>query len=376
MITRDNYEEYFLLYADNELPAAERSAVENFIAGHPDLREEWEALLHCRLSPEAGVVFPGRASLMKPGSDESAFTEDLLLYLDGELDPAGRERIEDAIRHQPLIAKELADLRQTVCSPDPAISYPDKTGLYKPERSRRIAFLPWLRAGIAAAIAGAVVVGLLLPAPRRNGSPVAPAVTATSTSPTPATPGKPDPTASAPRTSTTHDRYLAEAVTSGAASPLHHRTGKRPATGSAGSVHDGTAPDVTATLAATDPGKSGVHPDPVGTVAMNPLSDVTTMAVGRPAPGYPGADDLAVNARPAVQRGIPKEQSSFATQALQEEANEERAGNLIGDETAAPAKAGLRGIFRKVTRAFGKTADRDDEGNRQVLVGAFQVPIN
>jgi hypothetical protein len=85
---------------------------------------------------------------------------------------------------------------------------------------------------------------------------------------------------------------------------------------------------------------------------------------------------MASNAHLAVQTGIPKEQSSFATQALMEEANDEKANTFVTDDAPAPGKSKLRGIFRKMTRAFEKTADRDKEGNRQVLVGAFQFAVN
>ena len=78
----------------------------------------------------------------------------------------------------------------------------------------------------------------------------------------------------------------------------------------------------------------------------------------------------------AVQQGIPKDQSSFATQALQDEANDERNNNFVSEEPASPGKTALRGIFRKLKRTLGKTADRDDDGNRQVLVGAFQVSLD
>ena len=90
----------------------------------------------------------------------------------------------------------------------------------------------------------------------------------------------------------------------------------------------------------------------------------------------PPSQDLATNIRFAVQTGIPKEQSSFATQALQDEADDDRNNSFIADGSTAPGKGTLRGIFRKVKRTFAKTADRDGDGNRQVLVGAFQVSLD
>jgi len=70
---------------------------------------------------------------------------------------------------------------------------------------------------------------------------------------------------------------------------------------------------------------------------------------------------------------IPKDQSSFATQALLKESQDNEADNIVAD--APSGKTKLRRIFRRVSRAFGKTADRDDDGQRQVLISAFQVAL-
>jgi hypothetical protein len=342
MITRDNYEEIFLLYTDNELSASERHEVERFIADHPDLREEWEALLQCKLDPDTHLSFPDRNSLLKPELEGSAYTGALLSYIDGELNKEDTLKIEAVLHEQPLVTNELAILRQIVFRPDPAIVYPEKDRLYRTEKERRIIPLPWIRAGIAAAIAGAIALILLLPATRRQQPPVA-------VNHLPVTTNKISPTVTPPPATALH--FIER-------QPMKTRSAKqiiqKPESQQDIAAVDQQDVTPTATRRAVspvqeiDPAKETRQPDPVTTVSIGSL---------------PQTGDLAADIRPAVQPGIPKDQSSFATLALQEQDGDQR-------------KPALRGIFRKVTRAFGKTADRDDDGNRQVLVGAFQVSLN
>src|SRR5258707_8195492 len=156
MITRENYEEYFLLYIDNELPVAAKLAVDQFIADNPDLQEEWENLMQCRVHPPKQEVFPDKESLLQ---------HNLLSYIDGELDEGGRREVEAFVAQYPSKAAELQQLSMTVSVPDVAIVFPDKESLYHSEK-RRLILMPWMQAGIAAAVLG--LVALLVLTSRHN----------------------------------------------------------------------------------------------------------------------------------------------------------------------------------------------------------------
>jgi len=357
MITRDNYEEFFLLYTDNELSGAERMEVERFVADHPDLQEEWEAILQTKLSPDTQLGFPDRSALLKPEIEGSAWTGDLLSYIDGELDGKNTARIEAAILQQPLVERELAILRQTVVQPDLAVVFPGKDALYRTEKDRRIIPLPWLRAGIAAAVAGAIALLILLPARQPTARPDVAVV-----KPTTAT-GQPNATTIKSPDSPVIDHKFIPTVTPAPIAALHSMEGLP------GAHKDQPVKQLIQRRETQQP--QDVAVDFVGTAVPHKVDPVTEGHDVRPP-----TQDLATTIRFAVQTGIPKEQSSFATQALQDEADDDRNNSFIADGSTAPGKGTLRSIFRKVKRTFAKTADRDGDGNRQVLVGAFQVSLD
>lgn len=369
MITRDNYEEFFLLYTDNELSAAERREVETFVADHPDLHEEWKSLLQCRLTADTRLAFSDRSALYRPETDTPAstkdlqLTENLLLYIDNELDETSRQKIESLLRRHPVIARELTELQETVSHPDPTITFAEKDQLYRTEKERRIVLLPWLRAGIAAVVLAGVALAWLLytgQQPEKPATGIAQKITPPLT----------------PAISPAAAHNIIPPVTPEPVTALQYQEGRpktkqdRPAK-QIFQKHEQQPRDIATNNDAGD--QRTVTPATIDPVKPSKETNVTPdVTVGN----LPPAGDLAANVHFAVQTGIPKEQSSFATQALQQEANDQRNSNFISDEPAAPAKATLRGIFRKVTRAFGKTAERDDDGNRQVLVGAFPISIN
>lgn len=64
-IDADNYEEYFVLYADGELNAEEQKAVESFIENHPQQQAELLHLQRAKIQPDHSIVFSGKASLYR-----------------------------------------------------------------------------------------------------------------------------------------------------------------------------------------------------------------------------------------------------------------------------------------------------------------------
>lgn len=63
-ISLNNYEEWFLLYIDNELSVEQKKQVELFVLQHPTLQSEFEWLQQTRL-PEEKLVFPHKEILYR-----------------------------------------------------------------------------------------------------------------------------------------------------------------------------------------------------------------------------------------------------------------------------------------------------------------------
>lgn len=157
-ITRHNYEEYFILYMDNELKPEERGMVEAFVQLHPDLKEELDLLLQYKFTPDTDIVFSGKEELLKGQTDSfvnlSNYEEYLLLYIDNELNPAQVAAVEQFVAENLAVKKELDLLRFTRLQPE-TVAFPDKESLYRKEEKVRALPVRWWRAAAAILILGA-----------------------------------------------------------------------------------------------------------------------------------------------------------------------------------------------------------------------------
>jgi hypothetical protein len=148
-INRNNYEEFFLLYVDNELSAAERNTVELFVQQNADLQEELN-MLQQTVMPADAVVFD-KTNLLK--EEFTALQENLLLYVDDELNVADTLKIENLLNTNYTANKELALLQRTKLQADTAIIFTDKKSLYRKEGGKVVG-LSWRRIAAAAVVIG------------------------------------------------------------------------------------------------------------------------------------------------------------------------------------------------------------------------------
>jgi anti-sigma factor RsiW len=172
LITRHNYEEFFLLYADNELGADARLCVEAFVQENPDLASELQLLQELKLVPDATLHFGNKQSLLKAellateGINESNYEGYLLLYADAELDATDRARVEKFVQQNPAVAKELQLLQSARMEPDTSVVFANKEILNR-EPARVVGF-GWKRMAAAAAVLLLISLGWWMLSNRSN----------------------------------------------------------------------------------------------------------------------------------------------------------------------------------------------------------------
>lgn len=154
-INRNNYEEYFLMYADKELSAAEKAMVENFVQQNPDLEEELIMLQQSVVKPD-NIVLEDKSFLYKEEGfiNTRNYEEIFVLYNDDELNPSGKEETENFILENPLLKKEFELLQQIKYQPETSVVFPNKKVLYKKEENVKVIPM-WWKAMAAAVLAGA-----------------------------------------------------------------------------------------------------------------------------------------------------------------------------------------------------------------------------
>ncbi len=157
-INRNNYEEYFLMYADNELSKTERKIVEVFVKENPEFREEFCMLKLTINIPDDEIKLEDKTFLFK---NESSFIinkknceEVFVHYHDNELSEKEKQETENFISQHPGLKSEFDLIGKAKLSPETSVVYPDKKDLYRKEKSGKVISMKMWRY-----IAAAVLIG-------------------------------------------------------------------------------------------------------------------------------------------------------------------------------------------------------------------------
>jgi hypothetical protein len=362
MITRDNYEEFFLLFVDNELSGAERIAVQEFIQQNPDLEAELVTLQQSVLKPENNIRFENKDSLLKQIEEDSLinqtnYQEYFLLYVDNELDHAAKKDVEKYIHENPFLQNELSLLQQATLEPDTAIVFEGKETLYKKEQNKRPLPFGWMS---AAAVAVLLVTGFLFYNNTLDNSPQRTAVVQ----------GR----KSNPKDSLLEiNKKEAVAVTQAHLDSFNNSTDVR---------KHMQAAALTTNIQKQNK-KAGEHnPEVVLTKLVEPTQLKAQLKTRKPldvAKVNPG-NEPEIGTKMIVSKLTPDPTSLIAKteQSDSEGTLVARVDDYLDDidtDNTSAKKNKLRGIFRRVSRVFEKTTNVDDGNKRSVSIGSFQIAL-
>lgn len=151
-IDRHNYEDYFLLYVDNELTADQKRQVESFVKENSDLEEEFVMFQQSKLVPDTSIVFNEKDLLMKKETDLSInmnnYEEWVVLYIDDELNAEEKIAVQKFAANHPHIQQELTLFQQTKLQAE-TIVFANKRDLYRSEKVAVIS-IQWWKVAVAA----------------------------------------------------------------------------------------------------------------------------------------------------------------------------------------------------------------------------------
>jgi hypothetical protein len=157
-INRNNYEEYFLLYADNELSAAEKYEVELFVEQYPDLKQELNLILFTINTPDKNIKLADKLFLMKKENssfiNENNYEAIFVLYHDDELSAEQKKETEQFVKKHPQFFNEFDLIGKAKLIADKKIIYPDKKDLYRREKPGKVIPLILWRTVAAAVFIG------------------------------------------------------------------------------------------------------------------------------------------------------------------------------------------------------------------------------
>ena len=102
MLTRSNYEIYFLDYYEGNLTESQRRELMSFLEQNPDLKEEFDSFVNVSVEPDHLTVFSNKESLKKKeGVNLSNYKTWLVAYTEGDLNDNQKKDVDRFLAAHP-----------------------------------------------------------------------------------------------------------------------------------------------------------------------------------------------------------------------------------------------------------------------------------
>lgn len=377
-INKNNYEEYFLLYADNELSSDDRMMVEKFAEQHPDLLEELNILNQTKLPLEA-VAFADKNNLFRTVLtslvNENNYEEYFLLYIDGELDTEQKSNVEEFIKLNPAKNTAFSTLQKAKLPADEVVVFKYKEDLYRTDKKvARIIPMSWIRIAAAASV---LLMGIVVwtninddEAPSETNNPTAQVLEHTHTKEQDnkrATPNNPSTTQ--PQDITEENNNPVVAAKEDVEQPAINDKAKKK---EEGIIKEGRiAEKEVKHIELPDEVKSTEIPVAISTIKSQTLPEVQTPI-----------EKINTNAVAAKTTSAVKpvllDESAFngqdKSQLQNEKKNNENVVFLDTDNTEKKPKGKLRGLLRKASRLVDHVTNAGEENDQSVVrVASFEI---
>jgi len=162
-IDRDNYEEYFLLYADNELTDSEKAEVLMFVKHNKDLEEEFRMIHHTISKPDMNLELTDKSFLFR--NSQTFINEH-----NYELTQNEKLETEEFLAIHKELKNEFDLIGLARLTPESSVVFPDKKSLYKKEKSGKVVPLMLWRILAAAVFIGfgIWIINLYFQKPRKS----------------------------------------------------------------------------------------------------------------------------------------------------------------------------------------------------------------
>lgn len=128
IITRNNYEEFFLDYIEGEIKAPDKEALESFLVQNPDLKKELDEMMGVNIKFE-DITISGESDSLKAIPFQENFEDFCIAKIESDLNAYENEAFEKYMASNPNKEKELFLYQKTKLQADHSIIFKEKKSL-------------------------------------------------------------------------------------------------------------------------------------------------------------------------------------------------------------------------------------------------------